>query len=140
MTVDQQPRPVRSLFLERHFPAAARRQAEHAWLFFVLEELNGLGDVLRLRDGKAAPVPAKAAAMADVRVRARGILETLGWDAAVAVAGVWAFVEEGLDSDEDAWGPLMVLRAYENDRNRVQAWVDNLTPEARGLIERTPRL
>ena len=59
----QTPRAVGSLLLRRRFGPASRRRAEQDWVFFLLEELNGLGDSLRFQqepkgqDGRADESP-----------------------------------------------------------------------------------
>jgi hypothetical protein len=125
------PAPVRSLPLERRFPAATRRHAERDWVFFLLEELNGIGDILRFRreEGQARPDEALA--------RARAIVTALGWQPEAAVAHTWAFVQARLQFPEDAWGPDLIL-ARLDPSNRWRSWRDNLGDDARVLLTAIP--
>jgi hypothetical protein len=125
---------VGSLLLRRRFGPASRRRAEQDWVFFLLEELNGLGDSLRFQqepegqDGRAA----------DLLARAGSIIDVLGWQPDAALAHTWAFATRALQFQEDAWGPNLVLERLERDRGRLQAWRATLPSEARAILSRTP--
>jgi hypothetical protein len=126
--------PIRSQPAEGRLPAEARRRAERDWVFFLLEELSGLGDLLRFRrdqDGEGADI---AAALG----RARAIVDALGWQREAALAHTWAFVRERLRFPGDAWGPSLVLDRLELDRGRVEGWRAGLSDGARALLAATP--
>jgi hypothetical protein len=117
---------------ERNFPEKAAAAARADWYVFVLQELNGLGTMLRFQeDPKGAPAK-------EIGGRIRAVLDTLAWDAPAALAETWAFVENHLNEPDDAWGPSLVLRAIEPDKKKVQSWFEGLKPEARAVIETTP--
>jgi len=117
---------------EKNFPAEAAAHARADWYGFVLEELNGLGTMLRFQEDPKGP-DAKA-----IAGRIRATLDTLAWDAPAALEQTWAFVEKRLSEPHDAWGPAQVLQALEPDKKRVQTWLQGLQPEARALIESSP--
>ena len=102
---------------------AARRAAE--WYRFVLEELNGLGTMLRFDAEQGG------GRGAEIALRARSVIETLAWDPPAAIAQTWSFVETKLDDVLDAWGPHLVLGALGADPARLEAWARTLPPEAR---------
>ena len=102
---------------------AARRATE--WYRFVLEELNGLGTMLRFDAEQGG------GRGAEITLRARSVVETLAWDPPAAVAQAWSFVETDLDDLLDAWGPHLVLGALGADPARLEAWARTLPPEAR---------
>jgi hypothetical protein len=112
--------------------AIAHGQAD--WYAFVLQELNGLGTMLRFRgDGDAS-------LLAGIQARIGDVLETLAWDAEAALKQTWAFIAQRLDGDafDDAWGPYVALRILEPDGKRVAHWLADLGQEARAVIEETP--
>jgi hypothetical protein len=128
---------VRSLFLERHLSAEDRREAERTWVCFVLEDLNGVGDVLRFKQGEPHAAPADLDA---ARARARTIVDMLSWDVPTALAHTWSFVETKIEDPEDAWGPLLVLRALEPNQRRVDAWVKHVGVDTEVLFAGTPAI
>jgi hypothetical protein len=119
---------------EPRLPADARRRAEQDWVFFLLEELNGIGDLLRFRrdqDGDRAEIEAALG-------RARAIVDALGWQREPALAHTWTFAQQRLRFPEDAWGPSVVLGRLEPDQGRVAAWRAALSDEARARLAATP--
>jgi hypothetical protein len=114
------------------FDEAAAARADRDWYWFVLEELNGLGNLLLFQRQEGET---DAAARSVRRVQAT--LDTLGWDAAAAARETWAFVAEKLRDTEDAWGPHQVLFALEADTDRVRNWLDGLPAAMRAVIEET---
>jgi hypothetical protein len=130
----QTPRAVGSLLLRRRFSPASRRRAEQDWVFFLLEELNGLGDILRFQQEPEG----HDARAADVLARAGSIIDALGWQPDAALAHTWAFASRELQFQEDAWGPNLVLERLEPDRRRLHAWRATLSAEARAILSRTP--
>jgi hypothetical protein len=125
--------PVRSLLVERRFPRARQRSAERDWIFFLLEELNGLGDVLRFRQEESGP----DASIDEVVARVRAILEALGWQPGPALTHTWAFVKARLHFPEDGWGPNLVLERFEPDGERLAAWRAGLPSDARAILAST---
>ena len=117
---------------EKNFPAEAAAKAKADWYVFVLEELNGLGTMLRYQEDQKAPQSG------ETKRRIRKTLDTLAWDPPAVLEQTWAFVEKRLEEPHDAWGPALVLRALEPDKKRVQSWLDGLQPEARALIDKHP--
>lgn len=126
--------PGRSALAERHFPLEAASRAEADWYAFVLEELNGLGTVLRFQIAEQGPGPPVDL----TKRRIRTLLETVAWDVPAALRQTWAFVENQLHDFDEAWGPFVVLVAIERERKRVEEWVARLQPEARAIIQSTP--
>jgi hypothetical protein len=124
--------PAPPSLAEKNFPSEAAARARTDWYVFVLEELNGLGTMLRFQ---ADPKGPEARGIAG---RIRAVLDTLAWDAPAALEQTWAFVEKRLNEPHDAWGPAQVLQALEPDKKRVQTWLHGLQPEARALIESSP--
>jgi hypothetical protein len=106
------------------------------WVHFVLEDLNGLGDILRFEQEERGG----AADLEATRARARTIVEMLGWDVSTVLAHTWSFVETKVEDPEDAWAPLLVLRALEPNRERLEAWVEQWGDETGALLERTPAI
>jgi hypothetical protein len=129
----RQPASVSSLLIRRRFPPARRQRAERDWIFLLLEELNGLGDVVRF---KRAEDP--EAAVVDELTRARALLKALGWQAKVAVGHTWEFVQTRLRFPEDAWGPNLLLERLDPGP-RLSAWRADLPEAARTVLERTPK-
>jgi hypothetical protein len=125
---------VRSLLVERRFPRARQRSAERDWIFFLLEELNGLGDVLRFRREEGGP----DALVDDVMARVRVIIEALGWQPGPAVTHTWAFVKARLHFPEDVWGPNLVLERFELGGGRLAVWRAGLRSDARAILASTP--
>jgi hypothetical protein len=107
--------------------------AQADWYRFVLEELNGLGTMLRFQDDP------RGAKVAEIHRRVRVLVDTLAWDAEATLAQTWAFVGSRLHEPDDAWGPSLVLEKLEPDAKRVQDWLAGLEPEARTIIATTPR-
>jgi hypothetical protein len=132
----QKPHAVGSLGLRRRFAPASRRRAEQDWIFFLLEELNGLGDVLRFQQ----ETEGQEVRAADALSRAGSIVEALDWQSDVALAHTWTFARQELQFQEDAWGPNLVLDRLEPNRWRLQAWRDALSVEARAILSGTPSL
>jgi hypothetical protein len=130
----QKPHAVGSLLLRRRFGPGPRRRAEQDWVFFLLEELNGLGDVLRFQQ----EMEGQEVRVADALARAGSIVEALGWQSDVALAHTWTFARQKLQFQEDAWGPNLVLERLEPNRGRLQAWRDALSVEARAILSGTP--
>ncbi len=116
-----------------NFPDEAAAGAQADWYRFVLEELNGLGTLLRYQ---LAELGVGSAADGTKR-RIHNFVETIGWDAKTALKQTWAFVEKHLHDFDDAWGPHLVLKALEPEEARVQEWIAGLEPEARATIEST---
>jgi hypothetical protein len=110
---------------------AARHERE--WYRFVLEELNGLGTMLRFdaeQDGASGEAIAR---------RARAIVETLAWAPSTALAQTWSFVEAEPDDALDAWGPHLVLEALGADAARLESWAGTLPRAARAGLPGDPR-
>ena len=105
-------------------------------MFFLLEELNGLGDVLRFQQ-EAEGQEVRAT---DALARAGSIVDALGWQSDVALAHTWTFARHELQFQEDAWGPNLVLERLEPNRRRLQAWQATLSVEARAILSGTPSL
>jgi hypothetical protein len=125
---------MRSLPIERRFPAGKRRAAERDWVFFLLEELNGLADVLRFRQETDPQAPVD-----ETLARAGAIVAALGWQAGTAVTHTWAFVQTRLQFPEDAWGPHLALARFDPGP-RLRAWRASLPVQTRAILDGTPTM
>lgn len=125
--------PARSALAALYFSDQAAAAAQADWYKFVLEEINGLGTLLRYQLAEQGPGPAADG----TKRRIQKFVETIGWDMKAALKQTWAFVDEHLHEFDDAWGPHLVLKALEPEKTRVQDWIAGLEPEARAAIEST---
>jgi len=114
------------------FTELSAAHAERDWYWFVLEELNGLGTLLKFQreEGEAT-----AATRTEERIRVT--LETLGWDSRAALRQTWAFVEQRLRDVDDVWAPHLALFALEPASERVRDWCSKLPDDMQATIERT---
>jgi hypothetical protein len=124
------PAPARPKSIaEASFPDEAASAAEADWHRFVLEELNGVGTMMRFDETEGG------GRLAEIGRRARKIVDTLAWDRGRATEQAWRFLDADLKEPEDVWAPALVLRKLDGESDRVRRWLAGLSPEARALAE-----
>lgn len=118
-----------SLAVERGFPGRVRSELARDLVEQQLEELNGLGDRLRLAVDRG-----DRAQIERLRRRCLTVVEAMAWTKDLVLAATWPWAAGGGDMPEDSFGPAVVLLALEGDRVRVAAWLDGVDPGVRHLL------
>jgi hypothetical protein len=117
-------RPTSSLIDHRLLPRAERELFQAEIVRFHLEDLNLIAERRRgRRRGAEAPERARVAA----------IVRASRWDRAGFLLGIRRFIDEGRATDEDAFGPTLLLSALGADHARFLAGV---APSVRKLAEK----
>jgi hypothetical protein len=115
-----------SLLLERLLPRSRRQDWARDFVRFQIDDLNGLFDGLQ---GECV----SSDRVVRARARAEHVLLAASWNEEMYREQAWAFVQEGLDRPEDAFGPALLLGDVKALSSEVRRWLAGL-PAA---VERT---
>ena len=115
-----------SLLFERLLPRARRQDWARDFVRFQIDDLNGLFDGLQ-GDGVSSDRVVRA------RERADHVLLAASWNGEMYREQAWAFVQDGLDRPEDAFGPALLLGESPSLSPEVRRWLSGLL----AAVERT---
>src|SRR5665213_286977 len=115
-----------SLLFERLLPRSRRQDWARDLVWFQIVDLNGLFDGLQGEDVSSDRV-------VRARERADNVLIAASWNEEMYREQAWAFVQEGLDRPEDAFGPALLLGEATALSSEGRRWLAGL-PAA---VERT---
>lgn len=111
-----------SLPFERMLPRARRHEWARDLVWFQIDDLNGLYDGLQGEDASSGRV-------ARARERAENVLLGASWNEEMYREHAWAFVQDGMDRPEDAFGPALLLGGADALSPEARRWLSDL-PEA----------
>ena len=117
-----------SLLFERLLPRSRRREWARDLVWFQIDDLNGLYDGLQgeeVSSGRAARA----------RERAENVLLAASWNEEMYREQAWAFLQEGLDRPEDAFGPALLLGGAGALSPEAKRWLSDLPDAVACTIE-----
>jgi hypothetical protein len=120
-----------SLGAARALPPRVRRQIKRDVVFFQIEELNAVYDLLRAR---RADRGLRERSQAIARERVERVLRATRMISAVAIENAWAFAELEVERPEDVFGPAVVLLGLAPTDSRVRQWVTTMPVEVRAAL------
>jgi len=122
---------VRTLVAERYLPRSAREQWSRDRVFFQIDELNVLVDLLLCRQ----PAQQRARRLTSARARAHAVRTAAAWTPEASVAQARAYLASEMVEPEDAFGAVLLLVSLAANEPATRELVARLPPAVGRLLE-----